>query len=99
MANADGGVVFWETEADGESPGGFFDEKVRQLLFRGLEKTVVPPLQLEVPREGSAGQVLPITVKPSPLLHLLRNGKSYLRVGSQNIPISRERMAALKEAK
>jgi len=99
MANADGGRVFLGAEAEGEVPGGFFDEKNRQLLFRGLEKEVIPPLQLEIPPEERAGQVLPITVKPSPLHHLLRNGKSYLRVGSQNILISRERMAALREAK
>jgi ATP-dependent DNA helicase RecG len=99
MANADGGVVFLGAEAEGEIPGSFFDEKMRQLLFRDLEKATVPPLQFEAPHEAKEGQVLPITVKPSPLLHLLKNGKSYLRVGSQNVPVSRERMASLKEAK
>jgi ATP-dependent DNA helicase RecG len=99
MANADGGVVYLGVEAQGEAPESFFDEKNRQLLFRGLEKAAVPPLQLEVPPEGRAGQALPITVKPSPLVHLLRNGKGYIRVGGENIPISRERMVALREAK
>ena len=99
MANADGGVVFLGADARGEVPEIFFDEKNRQLLFRGLEKEAIPPLQLEIPPEGRAGQVLPITVKPSPLVHLLRNGKGYIRVGGQNIPISREKMAALRESK
>jgi ATP-dependent DNA helicase RecG len=99
LANADGGAVFLGPEAEGEIPGSFFDEKMRQLLFRDLEKATVPPLQFEAPHEAKEGQVLPITVKPSPLLHLLKNGKSYLRVGSQNVPVSRERMASLKEAK
>jgi ATP-dependent DNA helicase RecG len=99
MANADGGVVFLGAEAQGEAPESFLDEKNRQLLFRGLEKEAVPPLQLEIPAEGRAGQVLPIPIKPSPLFHLLRNGKGYIRVGAQNIPISRERMVALRGAR
>jgi ATP-dependent DNA helicase RecG len=99
MANTDGGVVFVGAEANGEDPGGFLDEKAQRLLFRGLEKGALPPLQLEVSREGSAGQVLSIAVKPSALVHLSRNGKSYIRVGGQNVLISRERMAALKELK
>ena len=99
MANADGGVVFLGAEVQGEAPESFSDEKNRQLLFRGLEKEAVPPLPLEIRPEGRAGPVLPITVKPSPLVHLLRNGKGYLRVGGENIPISRERVVALREAK
>ena len=99
MANANGGVVFLGEEADGEGPGDFFDKKFHQLLFRGLERAALPPLQLDIPREGSTGQVFSIIVKPSPLIHLLRNGKAYIRVGTQNVPISREKMAALREAK
>ena len=99
MANADGGAVFLGAEANDEDPGGFFNENIYQLLFRGLERAALPPLPLEVAREGGAGQVLSITVKPSPLVHFLKNGKSYIRVGGQNVPISRERMAPLKELK
>ena len=100
MANAEGGTIFLGAEANGEARGVFFDEKTRHLFFRGLVKAAVPPLQFEVPPEGSPpAQILPITVKPSPLVHLLKNGKGYLRVGSQNIPISREKIAAHKEAR
>jgi ATP-dependent DNA helicase RecG len=99
MANADGGVVYLGAETQGEAPESFLDEKNCQLLFRGLEKEAVPPLRLEIPPGERAGRVLPIRVKASPLVHLLRNGKGYLRVGGQNLPISRERMVALREAK
>ena len=94
-----GGVVYLGAEAQGEAPESFLDEKNLQLLFRGLEKEAVPPLRLEIPPGERAGRVLPIRVKPSPLVHLLRNGKGYLRVGGQNIPVSRERVVALREAK
>ena len=98
MANADGGAVLLGPEADGEAGENFLDEKMRQLFFRGLEKATVPPLPFDPP-PGGMGEVLSITVKPSPILHLLENGKSYLRVGTQNVPVSRERMATLRESK
>ncbi len=86
MANADGGVVFLGAEAQGEAPESFFDEKNRQLLFRGLEKAVVPPLQLEIPPEERAGQVLPITVKPMPAPSSFKEWKELSSSGESEYP-------------
>jgi ATP-dependent DNA helicase RecG len=100
MANADGGTVLLGAEAAGEVLGIFFANKTYNLFMRALEKSAVPPLNFEVTQGEVEGQpLLKFTVIPSPAVHLLRNGKCYLRVGGQNVPISRERIAILKEGR
>jgi ATP-dependent DNA helicase RecG len=100
MANADGGTVLLGAEAGGEVLGIFFGHKAYNLFLRALEKSAVPPLKFEVTQEQMEGQaLLKFTVIPNPAIHLLRNGKCYLRVGAQNVLLSKERMAALKEAR
>jgi ATP-dependent DNA helicase RecG len=100
MANADGGTVFLGVETDGEVSGVFFDDRARRLFIRALEKSSFPSLRFEVTRAQIEGKaLLQFTVIPSPVVHLLRNRKFYLRVGAQNIPLSRERMEALKETR
>jgi ATP-dependent DNA helicase RecG len=100
MANADGGTVSLGVETDGEVSGVFFDDRAHRLFIRALEKSSFPSLRFEVTRAQIEGKaLLQFTVIPSPVVHLLRNRKFYLRVGAQNIPLSRERMEALKETR
>jgi ATP-dependent DNA helicase RecG len=100
MANADGGTVLLSAEADGEVPGIFLANRTYNLFLRALERSAVPPLTFEVRQEEMEGKaLLQFTVVPSAAVHLLRSGKCYLRVGAHNVPITRERMAAFKEAR
>ena len=50
MANADGGTVFLGVEMDGEVSGFFFDDRVRRLFLRSLERSSLPPLRFGVTR-------------------------------------------------
>jgi len=100
MANADGGTVFLGVETDGEVSGFFFDDRTRRLFIRALERSSLLSLRFEVTRVEMEGKaLLKFTVIPSPVVHLLRNRNFYLRVGAQNIPLSKERMEALKETR
>jgi ATP-dependent DNA helicase RecG len=100
MANADGGTVLLGAEADGEGPGIFSSNKTYNIFMQALEKSAVPPLRFQVtPVEMEGRPLIKFTVDPSPAVHLLRNRKCYLRVGAQNVHISGERIALLKEAR
>ncbi|MBI5967381.1 MAG: putative DNA binding domain-containing protein [Deltaproteobacteria bacterium] len=100
MANADGGTVLLGAEMDGEFSGIFFEDRERHFLIHALESSAVPPLKFQVtPEEVEGKTLLRFTVFPSPAVHLLKNGKCFLRVGSQNISLSRERMSVLKESR
>ncbi len=100
MGNAEGGTVLLGATGDGEAEGIYFDDRSRQLLIRALEKSSIPPLKFKAATEEIGGKILlRFAIAPSPTIHLLLNGKCYIRVGPENIPLSRERVANLKEAR
>ncbi|MBU1209021.1 MAG: putative DNA binding domain-containing protein [Proteobacteria bacterium] len=100
MGNAEGGTILLGATADGETEGIYFDERGRQLLIRALEKSSIPPLRFKAATEEIGEKILlGFTIAPSPAIHLLLNGKGYIRVGPENIPLSRERVTILKETR
>ncbi|MDI6754327.1 MAG: ATP-binding protein [Thermodesulfobacteriota bacterium] len=100
MGNAEGGTVLLGATAGGEAEGLYFDDRSRQHLIRALEKSSIPPLKFKAATEETGEKILlRFTVAPSPVIHLLLNGKCYIRIGSEKIPLSRERIALLKEAR
>lgn len=100
MANADGGTIFLGAEAEGDPAGTYFDERASHLLIRKLEQSTVPPLQFKVAREEIKGvALLKFIVPPSPAVHLLTAGRCYLRVGGQNVSLSKERIGVMKDAR
>ena len=100
MANAGGGKVLLGADPEGEALGIFFDDRERHLFSHALGESFHPPLPFQVSEEEVGGKtLLQFAVLPSAVTHLLRNGKGYLRVGPQNVLISRERLAALREAR
>jgi len=100
MANAGGGRVLLGGDPEGETLGIFFDDRERHLFFRSLQESFHPSFPIQVAQEEIDGKILlQFTVFPSPVTHLLNNGKGYLRVGPQNVPLSKERMATLREVR
>ena len=100
LANADGGMVLLGADAEGEPLGFPFDDRSQKLFLHSLEKSSDPPLKFRVSPMESGGKTLyQFTVPPSPAVHLLKNGKACLRVGAQNVFLSREKITALKEAR
>jgi len=100
MANADGGTVLLGAEMGGEFSGIFLEDREGHFLIHALGSSGVPPLKFQVtPEEIEGKTLLRFTVFPSPAVQLLRNGKCFLRVGSQNVSLSRERISVLKESR
>ncbi len=100
MANAGGGKVLLGADPEGETLGIFFDDRERHLFSRALRESFHPPLPFQLSEEEVEEKtLLQFTVLPSPVTHLLSNGKGYLRVGAQNIPLSRERMVTQRESR
>lgn len=100
MGNAEGGTILLGATADGEAEGIFFDDRSCQLFRHALEKSFMPPLPFKITTEEIKGkELLRLTIAPSPHLHVLRNGKCYLRVGPENIPLSKEKIAQLREGR
>jgi ATP-dependent DNA helicase RecG len=100
MANAGGGRVLLGADPEGETLGVFFDDRERHLFFRSLQGSFHPPFPIRISQEEVDGKtLLQFTVSASPVTHLLTDGKGYLRVGPQNVPLSKERMATLREVR
>ena len=100
MANAGGGRVLLGADPEGEALGIFFDDRERHLFTHALLESFHPPLPFQIAQEEVEGKtLLQFMVSPSPVTHLLNNGKGYLRVGPQNVLLSRERMVAQREAR
>jgi ATP-dependent DNA helicase RecG len=100
MANAGGGTVFLGADAEAEALGVFFDDRERRLFPGLLKDFFYPPIPFQVGQEEVEGKLLlRFVVLPSPVLHLLKNGKGYLRVGPKNVHLSRERVATLRESR
>jgi len=100
MANAGGGRVLLGADPEGETLGVFFDDRERHLFVRSLQESLHPPFPIQISQEEVDGKtLLQFTVLASPVTHLLTNGKGYLRVGPQNVPLSKERMATLREVR
>ena len=95
-----GGRVLLGADPEGETLGIFFDDRERHLFYHALQESFHPPFPFQIAEEEVEGKtLLQFTVLPSPVTHLLSNGKGYLRVGPQNVPLSRERMMAQREAR
>ncbi len=100
MANADGGTIFLGVESEGEVTGVSFTDRAKRSFLAGLKNSFTPSLFWQVEEEEVDGIVLlKFTIAPSPGIHFLKDGKCYLRVGERNIPLSRERVVSLKEAR
>jgi len=100
MAHAGGGTVFVGMEPEGEARGGLFDPKAQHLFMHLLEASIIPPLIFKaIPQEIERKTFLKLTVSPSAVVHLLKNKKCYLRVGGQNVILSREKIPALRESR
>jgi ATP-dependent DNA helicase RecG len=100
MANAGGGGVLLGADPEGQTLGIFFDDRECHLFCHALRESFPPPFPFQVAREEVEGKpLLRFTVLPSPAVHLLSYGKSYLRVGPQNVSLSRERIVRQREAR
>lgn len=98
MANAGGGTVFLGADSQEETLGVSWEDRERRHFLNLLRDSFHPPLAWGVVDEEIPGQtLLRFTVLSSPAVHTLKNGKSYFRVGPQNILLSRERLAAQRE--
>ena len=100
MANAGGGRVLLGADPEEKTLGIFFDDRERYLFTHALQESFHPPFPFQVARKEVEGKtLLQFTVLPSPVAHLLSNGKGYLRVGPQNVSLSRERIVTQREAR
>ena len=100
MANADGGTVFLGADFQEETLGLSWTDRERRHFLNLLGDFFLPPLDWKaVDEEVSGKPLIRFTVLPSPAVHAQKNGRAYLRVGSQNIPLSREKLAALREGR
>jgi len=100
MVNSSGGTVLLGASLEEETGGVFWDDRERQLFINLLREAFRPPIVFEVvPQEFLGKAILRFTVSPSPAIHSRNNGETRLRIGPQNIPLSRERLAALREAR
>jgi ATP-dependent DNA helicase RecG len=100
MANSSGGSILLGAAFEEETRGVFWDDRERRLFINLLREAFRPPVVFEVVSQELLGKsILRFTVPPSPAIHTQKNGETRLRVGPQNIPLSRERLAALREAR
>jgi ATP-dependent DNA helicase RecG len=99
MANSSGGSILLGAAFDEETQGVIWGDRERRLFINLLREAFRPPVVFEVVFQELLGKsLLRFTVPPSPAIHTQKNGETRLRVGPQNIPLSRERLAALREA-
>jgi ATP-dependent DNA helicase RecG len=98
MANAGGGTVFLGADFEEETMGVSWEDRERRQFMNLLRDSFHPPLAWGVVEEEVLGKtLLRFTVLSSPAVHTQKNDKCYLRVGPQNIPLSREKLAAQRE--
>jgi len=98
MANAGGGTVLLGIDTGEETLGVYFSEPERRLFEGLLRGAFEPSLDFQIVSEELLGKsLLRFRVPASPVVHFLKNGKSFLRVAFQNVPLSREKAAALRE--
>jgi len=98
MANAEGGTVLLGIDTGEETLGVFFSEQERSLFQGLLRGAFEPSLDFQMASEELLGKILLcFQVPASPVVHFLKNGKSFLRVAFQNVPLSREKAAALRQ--
>ena len=100
MANAGGGTVILGVDSGEETLGIYFSAEERRLFQGLLRGAFEPSLDFQIASEELLGKTLLLfRVPASPVLHFLKNGRCFLRVAFQNVPLSRERAAALREAR
>jgi ATP-dependent DNA helicase RecG len=100
MANAGGGTVLLGIDTGEETLGVSFSEQESRAFHRLLQGAFEPSLDFQLASEELLGKtLLRFRVPASPVLHSLKNGKSFLRVAFQNVPLSREKSAALRGEK
>ncbi len=100
LANAGGGTVLLGADTEGGAAGVFFDAGKGNHPYRGLKDLFHPSVPFQMAREEVGGKtLLRFTVPPSPVTHVLGKGRGFLRVGPANVPLSRERIAFLRQAK
>jgi ATP-dependent DNA helicase RecG len=98
MANAGGGTVLMGVDTGEETLGVYFSEPERRLFHGLLRGAFEPSLDFQIVSEELLGKtLLRFRVPASPVLHFLKNGRCFLRVAFQNVPLSREKAAALRE--
>ena len=98
MANAGGGTVLLGMDIGEETLGVYFSEPERQLFQDLLRGAFEPALAFQMAAEGLRGKtLLCFQVPASPVVHHWKNGNSFLRVAFQNVPLSRDKMAALRK--
>jgi ATP-dependent DNA helicase RecG len=98
MANAGGGTVLLGIDTAEETLGVPFSEAERQLFQGLLRGAFEPSLDFQIASEELLGKtLLCFRVPASPVVHFLKNGKCFLRVAFQNVPLSPEKAAALRE--
>ncbi|HEX7371290.1 MAG TPA: RNA-binding domain-containing protein, partial [Thermodesulfobacteriota bacterium] len=98
MANAGGGTVLMGVDTGEETLGVYFSEQERRLFHGLLRGAFEPSLDFQIVSEELLGKtLLRFRVPASPVLHFLKNGRCFLRVAFQNVPLSREKAAALRE--
>jgi ATP-dependent DNA helicase RecG len=100
MANAGGGTVLLGIDTGEETLGVYFSEQESRAFHGLLRGAFEPSLDFQLASEELLGKtLLRFRVAASPVLHSLKNGKSFLRVAFQNVPLSREKSAALRGEK
>jgi len=100
MANSSGGTILLGAALDEDTQGVLWDDRERRHLIHLLHEDFHPPVVFEAVSQDLQGKtLLRFTVSPSPAIHTRKNGETRLRVGPQNIPLSRERLVALREAR
>ena len=100
MANAGGGTVLLGIDTGEETLGVYFSEQESRAFHGLLRGAFEPSLDFQFASEELLGKtLLRFRVAASPVLHSLKNGKSFLRVAFQNVPLSREKSAALRGEK
>ena len=98
MANAGGGTVLLGIDSGEETLGVYFSEQERRLFQELLRRAFEPALDFQMASEELLGKILLcFQVPASPVVHFLNNGKSFLRVAFQNVPLSREKAVALRQ--
>ncbi len=97
MANAGGGTVLLGIDTGEETLGAYFSEQERRIFEDLLRGAFEPSLDFQFASEELLGKtLLRFRVPASPVVHFLKNGKSFLRVAFQNVPLSRDKGAALR---
>lgn len=98
MANAGGGTVLLGFDTEEEALGVYFSEQERRLFQGLLREAFEPLLGFQMASEELRGKtLLRFQVQASPVVHFLKNGKSFLRVALQNVPLSRKKAATLRQ--